>query len=119
MAGRDPLNDKWPRLAPQFPPSPWKPLWSPMFSERCSDEALRNQKAVTKKCLWVWGQESEERPRPLRVTDGRHCQSVSLASWGGRSGRGRLEEGDAEGRRRAVDSAGAELCEPHRETGAG
>lgn len=42
-----------------------------------------------------------------------------MAFWGGRLGRGRLEEGDAEGRRRVVDSVGAEFCELYRETGVG
>lgn len=76
------LNDKWSALASQFLPSAWRPLWSPMFSEHCSGKALRNHKAVTRKCLWVWGQESEERPRPQRVTDRRYCQGWSLASRG-------------------------------------
>lgn len=62
MASRIQLNDKWPGPASQFPPPAWTPLWSPVFSEHCSGEALRNHRAVTKKCLWVWGQESEERP---------------------------------------------------------
>lgn len=62
MASRIQLNDKRPGLSSQFSPPAWMPLWSPEFSEHRRGEALRNHRAVTKKCLWVWGQESEERP---------------------------------------------------------